>query len=452
MTTDKETAPRGALERVKESRFRYVALAAILLIAGVYMVGAFGWDKTLFPEPEGYPIASQRDAQGFFSGAQVDGALFFTFWGSSQQPYPLVNYRTLRTDSIHIVAYAPGLKELELQLNTWKVRNETEIYDMMSYKVGVYPRGFDFNTIQIPTSILYHEAEITYNGETVWRGGHQTDEAYIEASTRTYGEITQDRSLFMAFSLLVVLIAFGSVKTLYDRVKVVPKIPEIIALPAIFFVFVFTSAATFWFISTYAVRQVLWMGIPIFISSFVYGVYLLRPKYDSWFLFRLYDLDGRPWAQIKEAEVAYDGEAPILAEIGWKAFVQGKRRRLLVKKHNENDPAWYYPVEGETNDRLYYVDDQRYDSQGYQFLVSKIHTQKIEEFKASIVAEKATATALEKATRDVVILKADLEKKSIEQGFTLAKAYIDKLLVAVGMKETELEEHKVEKTKDEQQE
>ncbi len=448
MTIDE---PQSLRERLPGGRFKWVALGIAVILASVFMIGFFGWEDELIPEKTGYPSAQANDVRGFYSGSQVDGVLFFTFYGSTTQPHPLLSYRAIHTDEIYMVAYAPGVKDMSLEVEIWKTRhleNATEIYDKATYTEELYSRGFEFNTIRIPSSSVYQDIRITYEGEEIWRGGHVTNEAYVEAGSRTHGEIAADRAIFMAMSVVVALAAFGSVKELYEKVKVVPKVPDHLAILVAIVLGIGLTAAVYELIVRYAVKQILWLGIPIYVSSFYFAVWLMRPKYDTWWFLGLQELQGRPWADLIGAEVVFDGETPILASIGWLDFIKGKRRRVLVKTE-EGDPIWYYPVEGETNDRLYYVKDQRYDAQGYNVSLAGIHKQKIEEYKAGLVAEESTASALSKMTRRAIRAEADQEKKAIEHGARMAIDYIEEILVAMKLRSPRQKEEdpKVEQTR-----
>jgi len=429
METEEVERPRRRWPR----RFAWAALAVAIVFGGAYLAGTFGWrlPEVKVPEFEG-PF------RGFYRGhVAPDSTLWFIFYQHPQWGLqPLLNYRTLHSNTIKLAVFAPGKGEVAVEIRSWleeETGNGTRVWDERVATERLRPGAdFDMIELELPTSHELRQVSLVYGGDVIWRGSHQTKRAYLPAPRYTLGSLAVDRMGYIVGAAFVCFAAIGVAKWAMDRVKTVPKISSWIVLIVMETAIMIAAASAWWYIYNVALINVAWTYAPIFLSAFLFGVYILRGAPDTWFFLRFHDVADLPQVEIWVTDVVWDGEQAILADIGWRDFLRGRRKRVMVKAH-ERQPVWWFRSPTVDGTRLYYVDDVREDRWGIHAQLAGIHQKKIEEYKAGLVAEGATAKALADATLKLYRVEADAKKKAIEEGSKMALLYISKLLVALGL-------------------
>lgn len=305
-------------------------------------------------------------------------------------------------------------------------------FNHKTWQVEVFTKG-QMNEIQLPEAVAYTEVRISYDGTELWLGGHETREEYRMVGRKTASEVAYDRMLFGLGCVVVTLLSLYVVKDLVDRVKVVPHIGGARALMAVQAVFILAVGGSTWYIVNFAVKNILWVYIPIFLCTFLFGIWAFRPKYDIWHFIKLSEIEGVkfPTVEVNRLGIAWDGNDPINAEISWSDFLRGKRERVLVKSKGDRPNWWIDVTNSSTRDRLHYVESAKTDRHGFNIALSPIHQKSLEEYKAGLVSIERLGQELAAETKKRIRAQADSIKNAYELAAELSTNWIAEVLAAM---------------------
>ncbi len=414
----------------RPSRFKWIALACALIFGLLFLAGHFGWrlPEVKLPEFEG-------PYRGFYRGKVAsDNTLWFIFYEHPQWGLqPLLDGKTLHSNTLKLAVFAPGHSELEVELRFWReeeTENGTRIVGLRTLREKVRPMGaYGLIDLELPIHVSLHRMQLTYGGEVIWDGWHQTKKAYLPAPRYTLGSLAVDRMVYISGAAIVCFAAIGVAKEAINRVKAVPRVRSWIVFLAVEAIIVIAAASAWWYIYHVALINVAWTYAPIFLSAFIFGVFIMKPKPDTWFFIKLNDVGEVPQAEIYLCEVAWDGEQPILADISWRDFLRGRRKLVRI----DGDPVWWFDVPGTTRDRLYYVKEVREDRWGILARVTGPHQIEIEKFKAELVNIAMLARAYRRTLHELYRTQADKTKEALEEGTKQALLYVSPILVGLGL-------------------
>ena len=439
-----EEAPQPS----RSGRFKWVALACALVFGLLFMAGHFHWSlpEVKLPEFEG-PF------RGFYRGKVAsDNTLWFIFYEHPQWGLqPLLDGKTLHSNTLKLAVFAPGHSELEVELQFWReeeTENGTRIIGLRTMREKVRPMGaYGLIDLELPIHVSLHRMNLVYQGEVIWDGYHQTKRAYLPAPRYTLGSLAVDRMVYISGAAFVCFAAIGAAKEAINRVKAVPKVRSWIVFLALEAIIIIAAASAWWYIYHVALINVAWTYAPIFLSAFIFGVFIMKPTPSTWFFIKFYEGEPPP-ADIYLCEVVFDEAGqPILADIGWRDFLRGRRKRILVTTAKEEEPAWYIPVFGSQGNRIYYVEEVAEDRWGIRAIVTSMHQMKIEEFKADLLNVEKLSKAYQENLVKLYRVQAEAEKKALEIGSEMAKQYVIKLLEAMGLISKPEEAEKAVETK-----
>ena len=166
-----------------------------------------------------------------------------------------------------------------------------------------------------------------------------------------------------------------------------------------------------------------WTYLPIGTAAFIFGLFLVRPKPDTWFFLRLSDLQDPPTAELLMAEVIETEEGPIWAEAGWRDWIRGRRKHIVVVPQEDEAPWWFQVG----RDRLYYIKGLK-EGSDIQVYLAGLHTQDREKYKVGLLSADDLAEVYRKTQRELFKVKANLRKESMKQGAKMAEEYVPRSL------------------------
>ena len=308
---------------------------------------------------------------GFYRGFVGKGILFFATYEHPQYgECPLVKYSTLHSNKFNLYAFSFSTRDVTLEVVTYLVRLENRTvregnttrtetievpYDVQTLKVPIHviANTFTKTEVELPTSRQERRVDIKLDGRIIFQFKHETWRAYIPAPRHTLGTLFLDRLAYMAGATLTCLLAFAVAKATINRIKYVPEMPRwvIAFLPTI--LLMLAAFGAIYIVYYYALLEAAYTLIPIFILAWIYGLYLVRPKPIIWYLSKIVNAE-QPTRRLEAIEVIQD-ENKFWTMLGWRDFLRGHKREVVLIGNEENEPAWWYAVEG-SNDRFIIYD------------------------------------------------------------------------------------------------
>lgn len=431
-------------------------LVYLILFFAVVSAASFTLDyfNVRFELPEEFRLPKG----GFYRGFTGEGVLFFATYQHPQfQEVPLQEYATLHSNTFTLYAFSFSTRDVTLEVVTFLVRNETRTvkegnttrtvsvlvpYDERVVKVPIHVIGGSFSKVEVnlPTSTQLRQAEIRLNGRVLFKFYHETWKAYLPAPRYTLGTLFLDRMAYMAGTTLVCLFAFAVAKATINRVKYVPEMPRwvVAVLPTLLLLLGLFGA--FYVVYYYALLEAAYTFIPIFVLAWIFGLYLVRPKPIIWYLSRIVNTD-QPTKRLEMIEVIQD-ENRFWTMQGWRDFLRGRKREVALVG-NEDDPAWWFNIEG-SNDRFILYDSVLEEENRFAIKTAPLHEKSVEEWQVGLLEVRSLAEAYEKTKKNLYRVKAEAKKEAIEEGAKLSEQYVARILEAIGLKEKE-EKKEVEK-------
>ena len=388
---------------------------------------------------------------GFYKGFAGEGVLFFaTYEHPNYGEAALREYAELHSDTFRIYAFSFSTRDILLEVVSYLVRMENRTvrtgnvtrtetvevpYDQRTVKVPIHTIANSFTKIdvELPTSVKERRVDIRLDSRTIFTFKHETWKAYIPAPRYTLGTLFLDRLAYMAGTMLVCLLAFAVAKVTINRIKYVPEMPRwvLAVLPSI--LMFLAGFGAFFIVYYYALLEAAYTFIPIFVVSFFFALYVMRPKPTTWFLGKVVNTE-QPTKRLEMIEVTQD-ENKWWTMMGWRDFLRGHRYEVVLKG-NGDDPAWWFQIEN-SNDRYIVIDDWEETEDKVVIKVAPIHEKEIEAWQSGLIETKSLADSLHDAKRKYYGLLARSKREAIEEGARLSEEYVGKILEAIGLKEKE---------------
>jgi len=435
-------------------RLLYVILFFMILVAASSLFQYFNIRVEL---PRFEELTPPRG--GFYKGFTGGGVLFFaTYEHPNYGEVALREYAELHSNKFRIYAFSFSTRDVELEVVSYLVRTENRTvregnvtrtetvevpYDQRTIKVPIHTiaNSFTKTDVELPTSLKERRVDIRLDGHTIFTFKHETWKAYIPAPRYTLGTLFLDRLAYMAGTTLVCLLAFAFAKATINRIKYVPEMPRwvLAVLPSI--LMFLAGFGAFFIIYYYALLEAAYTFIPIFIVSFIFALYVMRPKPTTWFLGKVVNTE-QPTKRLEMIEVIQD-ENKWWTMMGWRDFIRGRRYEVVLKG-NEKDPVWWFQVEN-SNDRYIVIDDWEEIGDKVVIKVAPIHEKDIEAWQSGLKETKALSHALHEAKQKYYSLLATSKKEAIEEGAAMAELFIEKISEGLGLKEPGKKEEKEKK-------
>ena len=386
---------------------------------------------------------------GFYRGFVGEGVLFFATYSDPRWgEIPLQEYDTLHSNTFTLYAFSFRTRDVTLEVVTYLVRNETRTvqegnttrtvtvevsYDHRTVKVPVHVIANSFTKVDVnlPTSTTRRHAEIRLNGRVLFKFYHETWRAYLPAPRYTLGTLMLDRLAYIVGTMITCLFAFACSKLAMNRVKYVPEMPRwlIAILPTA--LLILGAAGAYYIVYYYALLEASYTYIPIFILSWIFGLYLVRPQPAIWYLSKITSIN-QPTKRLEALEVIPGGNH-FYQVGGWRDFLRGRRREVVLLAEEDEEP-WWFQIEG-SEDRFIHYQDILESEDRLAIKVAPVHMMSVEQWQIGMLEVKGLAEAFEKTKRELYRVKASAKKQAIEEGARLSEQYVAKILEGIGLKE-----------------